>query len=222
MISYCVFDAYGTLFDVHSAASKFQRILGNKQESVSALWRQKQLEYTWLRSLMGRYVSFDQVTADALQYSLQVHGFQEDSSKVNLLEAYKKLDCYEDVQSCLNQLRANNVATAILSNGTLPSLKTLVENANVAHLFDQLISVSEVEVYKPHPSAYDLVTRKAQIPKEKVAFISSNCWDAIGAANFGFQVFWLNRNENVPDVLPGKFTTIYNLNQLLDKVVQPS
>ncbi|EME27724.1 2-haloalkanoic acid dehalogenase [Galdieria sulphuraria] len=218
MIACCVFDAYGTLFNVHSAVCKFQRILGDKYASVSALWRQKQLEYTWLRSLMGLYVPFDQITADSLQYSLQVHGFQDDSSKVNLLDAYKRLDCYEDVPSCLNQLKENDFTTAILSNGTLPSLESLVDCANVAPLFDQLISVSEVQVYKPHPSVYDLVTRKFQVPRQNVAFISSNCWDAIGASNFGFQVFWLNRSESVADVLPGNFTTIYNLNQLLNVV----
>jgi len=215
MIACCVFDAYGTLFDVHSAASKFQSILGNHYSSVSALWRQKQLEYTWLRSLMGRYVPFDQITADSLEYSLQVFGFQDPSIKQRLLDAYKTLDCFQDVPSCLSQLKANGIHTAILSNGTLGSLKTLVDSANIADWFDQLISVSQVQIYKPHPSVYDLVIQKFGVPKENVAFVSSNSWDAIGAANFGFRVFWLNRNEkNVADVLPGEYSTISNLSQL--------
>eukprot|EP00871_Galdieria_phlegrea_P002854 jgi/Galph1/356/GphlegSOOS_G5080.1 len=215
-LSCLVFDAYGTLFDVHSAANQLRELLGTNYSSISSVWRQKQLEYTWLRSLMGLYDDFDKVTMEALHYALKVHGTEDTTCIPPLLEAYKRLSCYQDVSPCLEKLKGKGIHTAILTNGTEASVKELVEHANIQQLMDDIISVSAVRIYKPHPSVYDLVLRQVGVTKEQVGFVSSNCWDAIGASNFGFRVFWLNRYNVVPDSLPAKYEVISDLSQLAD------
>ena len=198
-----VFDAYGTLFDVHSAASRYQARLGEQAQAVSALWRTKQLEYTWLRSLMQRYVDFWKVTQDALDYALDSHGIDNNSLRKDLLSAYHELSCYPEVPDTLNKIKQMGLGTAILSNGSPEMLEAGVSNSNMEKVLDLIISVDTIEIFKPSPIVYQLATDQLGCNPEEILFFSSNAWDVSGAATFGFQTVWVNRFTQAPERLPG-------------------
>ena len=200
-----IFDAYGTLFDVNSAAEKCKDKIGAKWEGFANFWRTTQLEYTWLRSLMGRYKDFWQITEDSLDKSMKT--FNIDASMKNeLLNLYKVLSPYKEVSETLKKLKEMNFKLAILSNGTPSLLKELVESNNLDDLFDDLFSVEEVGIYKPNSKVYDLPIKKYKIKNNEVAFLSANTWDVSGGGNYGFHSIWVNRNNNIFDNLDYKPT----------------
>ncbi len=199
----CVFDAYGTVFDVHSAAAECQPLLGDQADRLSALWRQKQLEYTWLRSLMGSYTGFDAITADALDYAMAATGLNDTGLRDRLLSLYLRLSPYPEVAGVLAALRKAGLATAILSNGTPAMLESAVTTAGLSGAFDSILSVEACRIYKPHPSVYQLAVDRLGIGQQEICFLSSNGWDASGAAAFGFQVVWVNRFAQPQEHLPG-------------------
>ena len=201
-IQVCVFDAYGTLFDVHSAVGRHRARLGEKADAVSALWRTKQLEYTWLRSLMHVYADFEQVTGEALEYAFAVNRIVDTGLHDDLMSAYLQLDCYPEVPETLAGLRAAGMRTAILSNGSPSMLASAVASAGLADLLDEVISVHSLAVYKPHPDVYRMAPRRFGVEPRQVSFQSSNAWDVAGAASFGFRVAWVNRFGQVPERLP--------------------
>jgi 2-haloacid dehalogenase len=203
-IGACVFDAYGTLFDVHSPAQRAGDALGDGAKTLSAIWRQKQLEYTWLRSLVGEYADFWQVTGEALDYAMAAQEISDLALRDRLMELYLTLDPYPDVTEVLQRLRAAGRSTAILSNGTPEMLRAAVESAAIASLLDAVLSVEEVGIYKPHPSVYQLAVDRLSVAAERICFVSTNAWDAAGAAFFGFKVAWLNRFDQKPERLPGR------------------
>jgi len=213
-----VFDAYGTLFDVNSAAEKCKGKIGDKWEDFANFWRTTQLEYTWLRSLMKKHKDFWQVTEDSLDKSMKT--FKIDSSmKSELLNLYKVLSPYTEVKEVLKKLKEKEYRLAILSNGTPALLNELVKNNNLENIFDNLFSVEEVEIYKPDPKVYDMPLKKYQIKAEEVAFLSANTWDVSGGGNYGYNAIWVNRNNNIFDNLDYKpKNEINNLTQLLDVV----
>jgi len=202
-ISACVFDAYGTLFDVHSAVARGGAALGDKASAVSQLWRQKQLEYTWLRSLMGAHADFRQVTRDGLDYALAAYGVDDPALAERLMALYPTLEAYPDVAPCLEALRAAGFATAILSNGEPSMLDAAVTSAGLTALLDRVLSIEEVGIFKPDPRVYQLAVDRLEVPAEGICFVSTNAWDAAGAAFFGFQVAWMNRFGQRPERLPG-------------------
>jgi len=202
-VRYAVFDAYGTLFDVHSAASRYQARLGEQAQAVSALWRTKQLEYTWLRSLMQRYVDFWKVTQDALDYALDSHRIDNNSLRKDLLNAYHELSCYPEVPDTLSKIKQMGLGTAILSNGSPEMLEAGVSNSNLEKVLDSIISVDTIEIFKPSPIVYQLATDQLSCNPEEILFFSSNAWDVSGAATFGFQTVWVNRFAKAPERLPG-------------------
>ena len=202
-IGACVFDAYGTLFDVHSAAAHCRGDLGDKADAVSQTWRSKQLEYSWLRSLMGRHADFWRVTGDALDYALDAHGIDDAALRKRLMDCYLELDAYPDVGDVLDHLKGAGVKCAILSNGSPDMLDAAVRNAGIGARLDAVLSVEEVGVFKPHPSVYQLAVDRLGVAAERVAFQSSNAFDATGAAVFGFRVVWINRFGQRPERLPG-------------------
>ena len=200
-----IFDAYGTLFDVNSAAEKCKDKIGAKWEGFANFWRTTQLEYTWLRSLMGRYKDFWQITEDSLDKSMKT--FKIDASMKNeLLNLYKVLSPYKEVSETLKKLKVKNFKLAILSNGTPSLLKELVESNNLDDLFDDLFSVEEVAIYKPNSKVYDLPIKKYKIKNNEIAFLSANTWDVSGGGNYGFHSIWVNRNNNIFDNLDYKPT----------------
>jgi 2-haloacid dehalogenase len=203
-IQACVFDAYGTLFDVHSAVGRYRQRVGTKADDVSRLWRTKQLEYTWLRSLMGQYVDFWQITAEGLDYALEAHDIKDPALRQDLLDAYLELDCYPEVREVLATLKARGVTTAILSNGSPRMLQAAVTSGELTELIDVVLSVDEVRIYKPHPSAYQLAVDRLQVEAREISFQSSNGWDAVGAAAFGFRVAWVNRFGQARERLPAQ------------------
>ena len=200
----CVFDAYGTLFDVHSAVGRHRERLAQRADSFSALWRQKQLEYTWLRSLMSRHADFEQVTADSLDYALSVFDIQDPALRANLLAAYQELDCYPEVDGVLRELRSRGFLTAILSNGSPAMLEAATRASGIRDLFDAILSVEDVGVYKPHVAVYHLSVEEFGIPAGTIAFQSSNAWDIAGAASFGYRTVWVNRFGQQPERLPAR------------------
>jgi 2-haloacid dehalogenase len=202
-IAACIFDAYGTLFDVHSAVVRGGAPLGDKAPAVSALWRQKQLEYTWLRSLMGAHADFRQVTRDGLDYALAAHDVDDPALADRLMALYLTLEAYADVAACLEALRAAGLATAILSNGEPEMLRAAVSSAGLTALFDAVLSVEEVGIFKPDPRVYQLAVNRLEVPSDRICFVSTNAWDAAGAAFFGFRVAWLNRFGQRLEQLPG-------------------
>jgi 2-haloacid dehalogenase len=202
-IGACVFDAYGTLFNVHSAVERGGASLGDKAAGVSALWRQKQLEYTWLRSLMGAHADFRQVTADGLDYALAAHEVNDPVLRANLMELYLTLEAYPDVAPCLEALRSAGRSTAILSNGTPDMLQAAVSSAGLSELFDAVLSVEDVGIYNPDARVYQLAVDRLHLAPARICFVSTNGWDAAGAAYFGFNVAWLNRFGQQPERLPG-------------------
>ena len=195
-----IFDAYGTLFDVNSAAEKCKDKIGNKWESFANYWRTTQLEYTWLRSLMNRHKDFWQVTEDSLDKSMQA--FKIDSSMRNeLLDLYKVLSTFPEVKEVLNKLKEKNYKLAILSNGTPFLLNELVKSNNLDNIFDDIFSIEEVKTYKPDPKVYNIPIKKYQIQKNEVAYLSANTWDVSAGGNYGFNPVWLNRNNSIFDNL---------------------
>ena len=196
-ITACVFDAYGTLFDVHSAVRRYSNQI-KESEAVSALWRAKQLEYTWLRSLMGRYVDFWQVTADALDFALETYGISDTVIRQDLLQAYMTLSCYSEVPDVLDRLKRKGIRCAILSNGSPQMLSSAVKNSGLSEFFDAVISVDMISQYKPDPRVYRLAVDELKVEKSKIAFQSSNAWDAAGANAYGFNVVWVNRFKQKP------------------------
>ena len=202
-VRHAVFDAYGTLFDVHSAASRYQARLGEKAHVVSAMWRTKQLEYTWLRSLMQCYVDFWKVTQDALDYALDSQGIDDISLRNDLLSAYHELSCYPEVPETLIKIKQMGLGTAILSNGSLEMLNAGVSNSNLGKVMDSIISVDTIEIFKPSPKVYKLATDQLGCNPEEILFFSSNAWDVSGAATFGFKTVWVNRFAQASERLPG-------------------
>ncbi|MCG8490437.1 MAG: haloacid dehalogenase type II [Sneathiellales bacterium] len=201
-IKACVFDAYGTLFDVNAAARHKQDALGEKWEMVSEIWRTKQLQYTWLRSLQDNYVEFWQVTEQALEFALQTAEISDNQLKKELMELYLQLDAYPEVAEVLKSLKAAGIKTAILSNGSPAMLQSAVENAGIAESLDAVLSVDDLGVYKPHPSVYQLAVDKLDVAARHVSFQSSNGWDAYSARDFGFNVLWCNRFGQAPENIP--------------------
>ena len=211
-----VFDAYGTLFDVNSAAEKCKDKIGNKWENFANFWRTTQLEYTWLRSLMKKHKNFWQITEDSLDKSMET--FQIDKSLRNdLLSLYKELSPYPEVKNVLENLKKKSFKLAILSNGTPELLNHLVKSSNLENLFDDIFSVEEVKIYKPDPKVYDMPVNKYKVSKGEITFLSANTWDVSGAGNYGYNSIWVNRNNSVFDKLDYKpKNEVKNLKQLLD------
>ena len=213
-----VFDAYGTLFDVNSAAEKCKNKLGNKWESFANFWRTTQLEYTWLRSLMKKHKDFWQITEDSLDKSMKVFNI-DNNLKNELLNLYKILSPYPEVKKVLKNLKERKFKLAILSNGTPELLNDLVKNNDLNNLFDDLFSIEEVQIYKPDSKVYDLPIKKYSIKPNEIVFLSANTWDVSGGGNYGYHSIWVNRNkshfDNL-DYLPKN--EIGNLTQLLDIV----
>ncbi len=204
-IDACVFDAYGTLFDVAAAAANCGDALGDKAGPLSTLWRTKQLEYTWLRSLMDEYADFLQVTSDSLDYALETLGLDGDAElRQRLLNMFMELDAYGEVKDVLSRLKNGGMKCAILSNGTPKMLAAAVNNAGISDLLDGVISVDDIGIYKPCISVYQMAVDTLGVPAERICFMSSNAWDASGAANFGFRVNWVNRFGQKSERLPGQ------------------
>jgi len=201
-VSACVFDAYGTLLDINAAAKRCRGDLGPKADPLAALWRSKQLEYSWLRSLMGSHADFWQVTGDALDYAMETLGLTDAALRARLMELYRVLDAYPEAKATLETLKRAGIPCAILSNGTPGMLASAIQSAGIGDLLDHVISVEECGIYKPHPSVYALAAQRLGLAPARIGFVSSNAWDAAGAASFGFQVAWINRNSAKPERLP--------------------
>jgi 2-haloacid dehalogenase len=199
----CVFDAYGTLFDFASAAAACADVLGDKAAAVTALWRDKQLQYTWLRGLQGRHADFWQVTGDALDFTLDTLGIADASVRDRLMSLYRTLDCFPEVPQVLRRLKEAGFVTAILSNGSPSMLADAVAGARLGDLLDHVLSVEEVGVFKPHSSVYRLAVDRLGVPASAISFQSSNAWDAHAASAFGMRVVWCNRYGQRRERLPG-------------------
>ena len=213
-----VFDAYGTLFDVNSAAEKCKDKIGAKWETFANFWRTTQLEYTWLRSLMKRHKNFWDITEDSLDKSMKVFNINK-NMKNELLSLYKILSPYPEVKGVLEDLKKKNFKLAILSNGTHDLLNELVESNKLTNLFDDLFSIEEVKIYKPDPRVYEIPIKKYKIKSNEITFLSSNTWDVSGGGNFGYNSIWVNRHNSVFDILDFQpENEISNLTQLLDIV----
>ena len=213
-----IFDAYGTLFDVNSAAEKCKDKIGDKWEGFANYWRTTQLEYTWLRSLMKRHKNFWDITEDSLDKSMKVFNINK-NMKNELLSLYKILSPYPEVKGVLEDLKKKNFKLAILSNGTLDLLNELVESNKLNNLFDDLFSIEEVKIYKPDPRVYEIPIKKYEIKSDEITFLSANTWDVSGGGNFGYNSIWVNRHNSVFDILDFQpKNEISNLTQLLDKV----
>ena len=213
-----IFDAYGTLFDVNSAAEKCKEKLGDKWEGFANYWRTTQLEYTWLRSLMRRHKDFWQITEDSLDKSMNFYNI-DNSMRSELLNLYKVLSPFTEVRDALKNLKQSNYKLAILSNGTPDLLNELVVSNGLKDIFDDIFSVEEVGIFKPDSKVYDLPINKYNIEKNEVLFLSANTWDVSGAGNYGYNTVWVNRNNNIFDKLdfePNK--QISNLSELLDLI----
>lgn len=218
-IDACVFDAYGTLFDFNSAASAARDELGGEWQRLSELWRLKQLQYTWLRGLAQRHADFWQVTGDALDFALASLKIARPGLRDRLMELYLRLSTYPEVPVMLNELRGRGKKLAILSNGSPAMLAAVVRNAALENVFDAVLSVEEVGVFKPHPSVYALAAQRLTVAPDRICFLSSNGWDAHSAKAFGFRVLWCNRfgqpAERIPDTPDGEITDLSVLPQLV-------
>lgn len=199
----CVFDAYGTVFDFASAAAGCRDVLGDKTESLTALWRDKQLQYSWLRAVQGRHADFWQVTGDALDYALERLDLPPAGLRDRLMNLYLTLDAFPEVPEVLRRLKAAGLTTAILSNGSPAMLHAAVDHAGLAQSLDFVLSVEEVYVYKPHPRVYRLAADRLAMPPQAMVFLSSNAWDAYAASAFGMRVVWCNRYGQPQEHLPG-------------------
>ncbi|HEX8909183.1 MAG TPA: haloacid dehalogenase type II [Anaeromyxobacteraceae bacterium] len=198
----CVFDAYGTLFDVGSAAERAQGLLGERWRPLAETWRARQLQYTWLRSLARRHADFWQVTGDALDFALASLGIADPALRDELMTLYLSLRAYPDVEPALSRLRAAGLRLAVLSNGSPRMLASAVEHAGIAHLLDAVLSVEEVGVYKPDPRVYQLAVDRLSLPAGRMCFVSSNGWDAFSAKAFGYRALWCNRLGQPPERIP--------------------
>lgn len=199
----CVFDAYGTLFDYASAAARCRDDLGTDWERLTGLWRDKQLQYTWLRAVQGRHADFWQVTGDSLDYALETLGIIDRSLRDKLMGLFLSLDAFPEVSDTLSRLKAAGIKTVILSNGSPKMLAAVVGNAGIGDFLDHVLSVEEVGVFKPHPKVYQLAKDRLELPSEAISFQSSNAWDAYAASAFGMRVVWCNRYGQRPERLPG-------------------
>jgi 2-haloacid dehalogenase len=216
----CVFDAYGTLFDVNAAAMRCRDVLGAKAEPLAVLWRLRQVEYSWLRSLMGRHADFWRVTGEALDFAMETHGFSDGALRARLMDCYRRLDAYPDAAPLLSSLKAAGFQTAILSNGSPAMLADAVASAGLGASLDAVLSIEDAGIYKPHRSVYQLAVDRLGVPAERICFLSSNGWDAHGAASFGFRVVWVNRarlaDERLPGELAGMVASLGELPALLE------
>lgn len=203
-IKACVFDAYGTLFDFSSAASGCADELGGTAGALTALWRDKQVQYTWLRAAQGRHADFHQVTGEALDFALETLGIARADLRARLMDLYLTLSPFPEVPGVLRQLKAAGLRLAILSNGTPAMLEAAVGGAGLDGIFDAVVSVEEVGVFKPHPKVYRHALDRLGLDAPQVSFQSSNAWDAHAASAFGMQVVWCNRSGQRPERLPGK------------------
>jgi 2-haloacid dehalogenase len=200
----CVFDAYGTLFDVGSAAQRCADALGVEPAGrLATLWRDKQLQYTWLRALQGRHADFRQVTGDALDFALDALKIDASGLRDRLMQLYLTLDCYPEAPAVLHQLRDAGMATAILSNGSPEMLKAAINHAGITDLFEHVLSIEEVGIYKPHPKVYQLACDRLGVAADALLFVSSNGWDAWAASAFGMHAVWCNRQGATRERLPG-------------------
>jgi 2-haloacid dehalogenase len=215
----CVFDAYGTLFDFATAARECRDVLGDDVERASALWRDKQLQYTWLRAAQGRHADFWQVTGDALDFTLEALGLARPGLRERLMQLYLALEPFPEVPAVLNTLRAAGMKTAILSNGTPMMLNAIVSAAGLGPQFDAVLSVEAVGAFKPDPRVYQLAVDRLGCAADAIAFQSSNGWDAYAASAFGMRVVWCNRYRAPHERLPGapdrEITTLAELPPLL-------
>jgi 2-haloacid dehalogenase len=202
-IEACVFDAYGTLFDFASAANSCREALGDKADRLTALWRDKQLQYTWLRAVQGRHADFWQVTGDGLDYALETLGIDRPGLRDRLMALYLALETFPEVPAMLRRLNAAGMRTAILSNGSPRMLDAIVTGARIDGLLDAVLSVEEAGVYKPHRKVYQLAVDRLGVPAGAIAFQSSNAWDAHAASAFGMKVVWCNRYGQRRERLPG-------------------
>ena len=215
----CIFDAYGTLFDVNAACRELSLDVGDKWQDLANLWRLKQVEYTWLRNSMNEYIDFWEITSGALDYAMEVVDIHDKKLREQLLELYLKLEAYPEVKEILQKLKDKNFRTGILSNGSKQMLDSAVKNANIEDLLDVVISVEECKIYKPSSEVYDLVEKKTDIKKDNVTFFSSNAWDMHAAANYGFKTIWVNRFDGVLERLPGKPSAIVKTLNNIDEVI---
>lgn len=199
----CVFDAYGTLFDVASAAVRCADVLDARAAPLAQLWRDKQLQYTWLRAAQNRHADFEQVTGDALDFALDALGIGDQALRTRLMQLYRTLDAYAEVPGVLRQLKAAGFATAILSNGTPAMLADAVAHAGVGNALDHVFSVETVGVFKPAPAVYQLAVDRLGVPAGAIAFMSSNAWDIHAASAFGLRTVWCNRSGQPRERLPG-------------------
>jgi len=214
-IEACVFDAYGTLFDVNSAARVAQDSLGEKWQPLAELWRAKQLQYTWLRGLGGRHADFWQVTGEALDFAMATLKVEDAALRARLMNLYLVLSAYPEVPETLKRLKAGGMKLAILSNGSPAMLAAASANAGIAELLDAVLSVEEVKVYKPHPAVYGLACERLNLAADRICFLSSNGWDAYSAKAFGLRVLWCNRfgqvAERIPQTPDAQITTLAEL-----------
>ena len=210
----CVFDAYGTLFDINSVTKQYCNELEEISDQFSNLWGSKQLEYTWLRSLMNRYEDFWCITEESLDYTLKYFNIKNDFLKSNLLKSYENINCYEEVPKTLFKLKEKGLLIIILSNASPTMLQMAVKNSNLNSLITDCITVDSVKIYKPHATVYNLVLEKYNFKKNEILFVSSNSWDVAGAKSFGFNVAWINRFNNKKEILP--FESDVELKSLID------
>ena len=218
-IKACVFDAYGTLFDVNAACRELSKEVGDNWEKLASLWRLRQVEYTWLRNSMDEYIDFWKITSDALDYAMETLGIENNELREELLNLYLKLEAYPEVNDLLKKLKQRGLKTGILSNGSMKMLNSAVNNANIREYLDEILSVEECEIYKPSSKVYDLVKIKMQISKENVLFFSSNAWDMHAASNYGFKTIWVNRFNAKLERLPGKPIDIVNSLDKIDEII---
>ena len=202
-IKVCVFDAYGTLFDVHSASRKMKDEIGKNYEEFSNLWRAKQLEYSFLREIMNEYTSFIKVTEDALIYAMKTYSINTEL-KDRLMDLYRGLDAYEEVSGILKELKERGIKTVILSNGSYDMLNDAVKTSKIDRYLDEVLSVEEIQKFKPNKEVYQMVNDKFNVGNKEVVFFSSNGWDIAGATSFGFNTIWVNRFGKVVDELKSK------------------
>ncbi|MGL5647986.1 MAG: haloacid dehalogenase type II [Clostridium sp.] len=192
-IKLCVFDAYGTLFDIHSACEKYKDEIGDIYNDFSNLWRAKQLEYSFLREIMDDYTDFINVTKDSLNYACNTFNINNESLKDRLINSYMKLSAYTDVIPTLKKLKAKGISLAILTNGSYSMINKAVRSSNINNLLDDILSVEDIKIFKPNKKVYEMVTQKFNLAPNEIAFFSSNGWDIMGATKFGFNTFWVNR-----------------------------
>jgi 2-haloacid dehalogenase len=219
-ITTCVFDAYGTLFDVNAACRELSKEVGDKWNELSSLWRLRQVEYTWLRNSMEEYIDFWKITSDALDYAMETLNIKNIKLKENLLSLYLKLEAYPEVKSVLGNIKNMGLKTAILSNGNKKMLESAVSNAKIQNLINEILSVDDCKIYKPSSKVYDLVERKMGVKNEQVLFFSSNAWDMHAASNYGFKTIWVNRFQGKLEKLPGKPHKIINSLEQIEKILK--